>query len=99
MDEMDKDRNEGKPLDGNKKLPLGLIPLQAGCLTFALATVAILVGLWLDTRLGTAPRWMLILLIGSAPFTLGGVFFFVRASLRRMRAQAAVDEGEDQHDE
>ncbi len=99
MDEMNNDSNQGNSLNAEKKIPLGLIPLQAGCLTFAMATVAILVGLWLDARLGTAPRWMLILLIGSAPFTLGGVFFYVRASLRRMRAKAAVDKGEDQHNE
>ena len=60
-----------------------LVPFQAGCLTFALATAAILIGLWLDTRLGTTPRWTLILLIGSAPFVLGGVYFFVRRGLLR----------------
>ena len=66
---------------------VALIPLQAGCLTFALALIAILVGLWLDLRLGTTPRWTLILLIGSAPFALGGVYFLVRRSLQRMRAE------------
>lgn len=69
---------------------IALIPLKAGCLTIAVAGVALLLGLWLDARLGTLPRWTLILLIGSAPFTLLGVYLFVRKGLRRMR-----DEGEE----
>ena len=78
----------GKHETGGKNAGrVALIPLQAGCLTFGLATVAILVGLWLDVRLGTTPRWMLILLVGSAPFVLGGVFLIVRRSLRRIQDQ------------
>jgi F0F1-type ATP synthase assembly protein I len=57
--------------------------------------VAILVGLWLDLRLGTAPRWTLILLIGSAPFVLGGVYFIVRRSLRRMQAEQEIPQPGD----
>lgn len=68
------------------------VPLQAGCLTFALAAVAILVGLWLDIRLGTAPRWMLILLIASAPFALGGVLLVTRRALRKMKAEKKASE-------
>ncbi len=99
MNEMDKDRDQEKPPGSAKKMPLGLIPLQAGCLTFALATVAILVGLWLDTRLGTTPRWTVILLIASAPFALGGVYFMVRRSLRRLRAEMETDQRDDEtHD-
>jgi F0F1-type ATP synthase assembly protein I len=80
------DKNSEEQFPGNRKsMQLAWIPLQAGCLTFALAVVAILVGLWLDARLGTAPRWTLILLIGSAPFALAGVFLIVRRALRKMR--------------
>ncbi|MBW6467076.1 MAG: AtpZ/AtpI family protein [Brevefilum sp.] len=79
------DKNSGEQSPGNRKsMQLAWIPLQAGCLTFALAVVAILVGLWLDARLGTAPRWTLILLIGSAPFALAGVFLIVRRALHKM---------------
>jgi hypothetical protein len=75
-----------KPLSARSSMQLAWIPLQAGCLTFVLAVVAILIGLWLDARLGTAPRWTLILLIGSAPFAMGGVYLIVRRALRRLRA-------------
>lgn len=87
MDEIDKIDKLDEFHRGRQRASVGLIPIMAGCLTFALATVAILVGLWLDLRLGTTPRWTLILLIGSAPIALGGVYFIVRRSLRRMRAE------------
>jgi F0F1-type ATP synthase assembly protein I len=85
MNEQPDKNSEGQSFGSRKRMQLAWIPLQAGCLTFALAVVAILVGLWLDARLGTAPRWTLILLIGSAPFALAGVYLIVRRALRRMR--------------
>ncbi len=68
------------------------IPLQAGCLTMGLAGIAILVGLLLDTHLGTAPQWTLILLIASAPFALGGVFLLTRRALRKMQDEMKASE-------
>jgi hypothetical protein len=84
-DQPDKN-SEGQSFGSRRSMQVAWIPLQAGCLTFTLAVVAILVGLWLDARLGTAPRWTLILLIGSAPLALTGVYLIVRRALRRMRA-------------
>lgn len=81
-----------KGLKGRSGLGMVWVPLQAGCLTFAVAGAAILIGLWLDVRLGTTPRWTLTLLIGSAPFALGGVFLIVRRALRKMRAAQEVTE-------
>jgi len=52
------------------------------------------VGLLVDTRLGIFPRWTLILLIGSAPFTLVGVYLLVRRSIRR-----GVENQQDNTDE
>jgi hypothetical protein len=79
-------KNSEDPSPGSRgRLHLAWIPLQAGCLTFTMAVVAILIGLWLDARLGTAPRWTLILLISSAPFALVGVFLIVRRALHKMR--------------
>jgi F0F1-type ATP synthase assembly protein I len=83
MDDTGHQNLKEKPLSGQSSMQIAWIPLQAGCLTFALAVVAILVGLWLDARLGTTPRWTLILLIGSAPIALGGVYLIVRRSLRK----------------
>lgn len=90
MDESDIERKDDELIKTQQRKSVGLIPLQAGCLTFGLAMIAILVGLWLDVRLGTAPRWTLILLIGSAPFALGGVYFIVRRSLRGMNSTGAT---------
>lgn len=87
MDENNKTRIDGDARGGRQRNSVALIPLIGGCLTFALATVAILVGLLIDLRLGTTPRWTLIILIGSAPFALGGVYFIVRRYLARLRAE------------
>lgn len=64
-----------------------LVSASAGCLTIFVAGAALIVGLLIDARLGTAPRWTLILLIGSAPFTLGGVYLIVRRALKRSREE------------
>jgi hypothetical protein len=83
---------DGKDKTAQRGLGMAWVPLQAGCLTFAVAGTAILIGLWLDLRLDTMPRWTLMLLIGSAPFALGGVFLIVRRALRKMRAAQEVHE-------
>jgi hypothetical protein len=57
--------------------------LQVGCLTFLVAGIALAIGFWLDARLGSFPRWTLILVLGSAPIALGGVFWMVRRSLKK----------------
>jgi len=64
-----------------------LVSASAGCLTILVAGAAVIVGLLIDARLGTTPRWTLILLIGSAPFTLGGVYLIVRRALRKAREE------------
>jgi hypothetical protein len=64
-----------------------LVSASAGCLTIFVAITAVIVGLLIDARLGTAPRWTLILLLGSAPFTLGGVYLIVRTALKRSREE------------
>jgi hypothetical protein len=64
-----------------------LVSASAGCLTLVVAAAAVVVGLLIDARLGTAPRWTLILLIGSAPFTLGAVYLIVRRALRRAKRE------------
>jgi hypothetical protein len=64
-----------------------LVSASAGCLTIFVAIAAVIMGLLIDARLGTAPRWTLILLLGSAPFTLGGVYLIVRRALKRSREE------------
>ena len=70
---------------------LAFMGLKAGCLTFVVAGVALLVGLLLDTRLGTYPRWTLILLFISIPFTMGGVYWMVRQGLKKARGKGEED--------
>ena len=66
---------------------MALVTLSAGCLTFLVAGFALGGGLLLDARLETFPRWTLILLGGSAPITLGGVYWIVRRTLLRMKGE------------
>jgi uncharacterized membrane-anchored protein len=86
----------GQPTE-NRTSPPGvdkrmvLMPLQAGCMTLVVAGVALLVGYLLDSRLGTFPRWTLIVLISSAPLTLGGVYWLVRRMLKRQRRESGED--------
>lgn len=64
-----------------------LVTFLAGLLTFVVAGVALLVGFYLDRRAGTTPQWTLIFLLGSAPFSLVGVYFIARQVVRRMRQE------------
>jgi hypothetical protein len=45
------------------------------------------VGFLIDTRMATFPRWTLILLAGSAPLTLGGVYVIVRRTVKKIRGE------------
>lgn len=83
---------------GAAKRMVGLT-IQAGCLTLIVAGIALAAGLWLDARLGTAPRWTLILLIGSAPLALGGVYLLVRRKLLKGNKAAKTEILQDEiHD-
>ncbi|MFW5714500.1 MAG: hypothetical protein ACOCYU_07500 [Brevefilum sp.] len=73
---------------------VAMVTLTTGCLTFLVAGAALSAGILLDARLGTSPRWTLILLAGSAPLTLGGVYLIVRRTLKRMK-----DEGKRENEE
>lgn len=91
---------ENTSLQAQSAKRMVFVTLQAGCLTIVVAGLALLVGLWLDSRLGTGPRWTLILLIASAPFSLGGVVLLVQRALRRLRGEgeAGEDVGEGSDD-
>lgn len=92
-------QQEDKPKDQtvqNAKR-MAFVTLSAGCLTFVIAGLAILVGFVIDTRAGTLPRWTLIFLLGSAPFTFGGVYLIARRAVQRMKRagdeETQLDEG------
>ncbi len=80
------DHHELKTAVGQRARKAALVQLQSGCLTFGVAMIAIIIGLWVDLRLETTPRWTLTLLIGSAPFVLVGVYLLARRSLRQIQS-------------
>lgn len=67
----------GRPRPALRLALLGVLG-QVGCLTLGIVTVALGVGLWLDSRLATRPMFTLILVLGSVPVT---VYLMVRIVL------------------
>ncbi|MEA3327553.1 MAG: AtpZ/AtpI family protein [Chloroflexota bacterium] len=92
MEQDNKHKNEKQTTQTQNLTRSAFVGLKAGCLTFVVAGAALGVGLLLDTRLGTYPRWTLILLIVSAPFTLGGVYWMARRALKKAGGK---DRGEE----
>ena len=84
---MDQNAEEKSPSSSLSIKRMALVTLGAGCLTFLVAGGALGVGFLIDTRMETFPRWTLILLAGSAPLTLGGVYLIVRRTLKRMKIE------------
>jgi len=88
--------NEKDPISGGsytKNITRNLLVSgSAGCLTILVAGAALVAGLLIDARMGTAPRWTLILVIASAPFTLAGVYLIVRRALKRNRKEGWVED-------
>jgi F0F1-type ATP synthase assembly protein I len=68
------------------------LSFQVGCLTVIVAGVALAVGLWLDARFGTVPRWTLIFVLGSVPISMGAIFFLARRAIRSRRADTPPPE-------
>ena len=57
---------------------------QAGCMSVIMAVGALLVGLWLDQRLGTRRTWALICVIGSVPVNLIITLFVTQRLIARI---------------
>ena len=84
---------DNKPQDQIKMVKRNmLVSVKAGCLTFLVAGISLALGLWLDYRMGTLPRWTLILLVGTAPLTLIGVYLIVRRAIRKSREESAHED-------
>lgn len=84
-------QNQGQPEKPSSKIyTMGFTPLvvggEVGCLTIFIVVVALVVGIWLDRTLGTKPTFTLILLLGSAPFSLVLTFWVATRSIRQMTA-------------
>jgi MFS-type transporter involved in bile tolerance (Atg22 family) len=67
---------------------MGFTPMvvggEVGCLTLLIVIIALVVGLWLDRTFGTKPMFTIILLLGSAPFSLFLTFWVATRSIKRM---------------
>ena len=57
---------------------------EVGCLTLFIVIIALIAGLGLDKLLGTKPIFTLVLLLGSAPFSLGITFWVATRSIKRL---------------
>jgi F0F1-type ATP synthase assembly protein I len=69
---------------------MGLVPLavggEVGCLTILIVGIALVAGIWLDRLMGTKPVFILIFLLGSAPFSLFLAFRVARRSVNQLLA-------------
>ena len=77
------------PTQHSQQSPLGLavagVLVQVGCLTVILILVALVGGLWLDTRFNTRPLFTLLLVLGSVPITVYLTFRIVLSGMKRMQ--------------
>lgn len=73
-----------------------LVTFASGCLTLLIAGGAIVAGILIDLRNDTLPRWTLLMLLFSAPLTLGMVYLLVRRTLNRARMEAEDDQAEEE---
>ncbi len=71
-------------------LVLAAVVSQVGCLTTLIVLVVLLVGLWVDARLGTRPWGTVALLVLSVPFTLGLMVWIVRRLTARLQHQPSI---------
>lgn len=55
---------------------------QVGCLTLMIVLGAVFGGIWLDRVLGTKPVLTVLLVLGSAPFSLFLTFWIAMRSVR-----------------
>jgi F0F1-type ATP synthase assembly protein I len=69
-------------------MTLAAVAGQVGFLTVIIVIVFLVVGWWLDNRLGTYPGFLIGALIISMPVTLFLMFKVVRAATERMKFES-----------
>ena len=69
---------------------MAAVSVSAGCLTLVIAGLFVLAGFLIDRSAGTGPRWMLILLFVSLPFSLGLSYLIARRAINKANAEAAA---------
>jgi F0F1-type ATP synthase assembly protein I len=80
-------------------LALTMVAGQVGCLTTVFIVVALLLGMFIDSRLGTKPTFMIIFVVGSVPITLGAMFWVVRNVTSRIKTSTQEKSENLQEDE
>ena len=94
MDELQKHPRKDAPeslFDATTAVVLG----QVGFFTLLIVLAAVGIGLWLDQRFDTLPRYTLILVIGSMPLSVFITFRTVKRALKRRAANDAPKELEN----
>jgi len=76
---------EGKNRQYTFNLALAAVAGQVGCLTAGIIVVALLAGLFIDSRLNTRPTFTILFMALSVPFTLGAMFWIVRKVTSRIK--------------
>lgn len=67
------------------------ILVQAGCLTFFLVGIAIILGLWLDARFNTRPLFTIVLVLASVPITMYLLYRVAVTGTMRLQRQSETE--------
>lgn len=81
---------EKEPITNKQKLlNLTLVGIvsQVGCLTLVIILAALLLGLYLDSRMNTRPWFTIGLVILSIPVSLVLMIFVVRTAVKKMKPE------------
>jgi hypothetical protein len=89
-------KGEGSQQSKDLMRRMAFTTLKSGCLTLLAAGAAIAIGLIIDIRQDTFPRWTLIFLVGSMPFTLIGLYFIVRREIKKIQQRDQINNGQPQ---
>jgi F0F1-type ATP synthase assembly protein I len=69
---------------------------QVGCVTLLIIVLALLGGMFIDSRLQTKPWFTIGLLVTSVPVSLVIMVFLVRAAVKKMKLEKPKAAQEDQ---
>lgn len=72
---------------------------QVGLLTSIIVVGALLLGLWIDSRLGTRPTYTIILIVASVPVTLVTMVWIVRNVTKRVKPGPMPPANDDDEEE
>ena len=93
---------EENKTDQNRLLSMTMVGLasQIGCLTVVIVILALFGGLWLDRTLDTKPVFTIMLVLVSAPLSLGLTFWFAMRAVRRVNPpQAQAKSGSNKEEQ